>query len=317
MGVSFGVTMIRLFQKKHDLVRLEKVDLGSRVVEIPIARLQGGDPGPTLLITAGIDGDEYAGMEACYRLIEEFSSTSYKGTLIIVPIVNVPGFLAQTSENPMDGQFPKYIFPGKKNGTPTEQLCWWVSGLAGASDFWLDMHGGALTEILNPFIGSWVSGDKEIDRLVTGIISSVSCEHAFFEKASFISKTKLLARMGCGYLLAESGDLGAVREKDVERHIGWAREVMVALGLLEEKRNTYSKTIFQHIHEYSIRHNGVWRPRYSVCREVNRGEILGEVFSLGGAVLEKVLVKEKGMLLWGKVGQSARRADVIAGVGYC
>jgi predicted deacylase len=212
--------------------------------------------------------------------------------------------------------FPKYVFPGKKNGTPTERLCWWVRELAGTANFWLDMHGGALTEILEPFIGSWVSGDKVIDGLVSRVITSISCDYASFENVPSFSKTKLLARMGCGYLLTESGELGKIESQAIERHTDWAHQVMSVLGMLDRKTGGYHKTLFSHIHEYVVQNDGLWRPHYSVCRQVKKGEPLGEVRSQIGAVLELVTAKENGMLLWGKVGLSARRGDVVIGVGY-
>ena len=280
-----------------------------------VVRIRGREGGKTLLVSAGMDGDEYVGITAAYQLIEQFSHTPFDGNLIIVPIVNMPGFVAQTSENPEDGKFPKCVFPGKKNGTPTEQLCWWVSGLARMSDFWLDLHGGSLTEILNPYVGSWESDNKEIDELVRRVISSISCNFASFENNPYISKTKLLAQMGCGYLLAESGELGKCDKRDVERHIGWVHEVMGVLDMLDQKISIHKKVVFNNMREYSIRHDGLWYPNYSVCREVNKGELLGEVRSFSGKILERITVKENGMLLWAKVGLSARRGDVVGGVG--
>jgi predicted deacylase len=127
-------------------ITLTPVSLGNTSVDIPLARIQGESGGPTLLVTAGNDGDEYAGIAACYRIIEEFSSTRFCGTLIVVPIVNIPGFEAEKSENPMDGKFPKYIYPGNKLGSATERLRFWLSEIAESSDFWMDLHGGSLVE---------------------------------------------------------------------------------------------------------------------------------------------------------------------------
>jgi predicted deacylase len=280
-----------------------------------VVRFKGRRAGKTLFITAGLDGDEYAGIAAAYKLIEEFSYTPFNGNLIIVPIVNIPGFKAEMSQNPLDGKYPKYIYPGRNNGTPTEQLCWWVSKLAASSDFWLDMHGGALTETLEPFVGSWVSGDTKIDEFVSKVVSSISCNYASFENNPRITKTKLLARMGCGYLLTESGELGKINKNDVERHITWAHQVMSVMGMMNKKISESSKTLFHHIADYSVRHDGIWRCQYSHCDEIKKGNVIGEVYSFNNKVVETVRVKEDGKLLWLKVGSSARSGDVVAGVG--
>jgi len=88
--------------------------------------------------------------------------------------------------------------------------------------------GRRLFEIINPFVQSWVSGNNEIDELVKNVISSLSCKYASLKNKSTGTKTKISRqKTGCGYLLAESGDLGKCEKQDVERHIGWVHEVMV------------------------------------------------------------------------------------------
>jgi len=71
-----------------------------------------------------MDGDEYAGISAAYQLIEEFSHTPFRGSIIIVPIVNMPGFIAQTSENPEDGKFRNVFSQEKKmEHKPSNYVC--------------------------------------------------------------------------------------------------------------------------------------------------------------------------------------------------
>ena len=294
---------------------METVDIGHTRIRIPVAAIHGKATGPTLLVTAGIDGDEYAGIEAAYRLIHEFSEKPFLGKLIIIPIVNVPGFIAETSQNPLDGLFPKYIYPGKKDGKPTQRLCWYIHNLAEKSDYWLDMHGGALTEIIEPFIGSWVSGNSRVDSMTQKIIQSLDSKFAVFENNPAVTKTALLAKRGCGYLLTESGESGGIEEKAVTQHICWAHQTMSALGMLTEKVHIFPKTIMTRLDEYVIHRDGIWKAARRHCEELKTGAIIGEVLSLNGRSLETITAKEEGKLLWVKVGYSARRGDVVAGVG--
>ena len=73
-SISFAIAMFRVFNSSHPAIQLIPVDLGEVSIRVPVAPLKGNSEGPTLLITAGNDGDEYAGIAAAYRLIEEFSS---------------------------------------------------------------------------------------------------------------------------------------------------------------------------------------------------------------------------------------------------
>ena len=64
----------------------------SRPTYIPITVLRGEKPGPVVLITAAIHGDELNGIEIVRQLIYNFDMTELAGTLICVPVVNIYGF---------------------------------------------------------------------------------------------------------------------------------------------------------------------------------------------------------------------------------
>src|ERR1035437_9806714 len=61
--------------------------------DIPVAVLHGARPGPVLAIVSGAHGTEYASILAVQGLIDwKFDLDHLAGTLILVPLVNVPSF---------------------------------------------------------------------------------------------------------------------------------------------------------------------------------------------------------------------------------
>ena len=77
-------------------------------VQLPAARLYNDTPldlhvevfhgrkkGPTLLVCAAIHGDELNGIEICRRLINGIDPNELSGTLLVVPVVNMFGFIQQ------------------------------------------------------------------------------------------------------------------------------------------------------------------------------------------------------------------------------
>lgn len=62
-------------------------------LEIHVEVFHGAKPGPTLLVCAAIHGDELNGVEICRRLLARVNPKNLAGTLIVVPIVNVFGFI--------------------------------------------------------------------------------------------------------------------------------------------------------------------------------------------------------------------------------
>ena len=84
----------------------EKIELGeSRIIDFNIAKLYTSTsieipiiiersihPGPTVLITAAIHGDEINGVEIVRQLISRKINKPKRGTIISIPILNVFGF---------------------------------------------------------------------------------------------------------------------------------------------------------------------------------------------------------------------------------
>src|SRR3990170_3643465 len=58
----------------------------------PYVAIAGSAPGPTVLITAGIHAAEYTGIEAAIRLGRSLGPAAVRGTLVILPLLNRPGF---------------------------------------------------------------------------------------------------------------------------------------------------------------------------------------------------------------------------------
>lgn len=109
----------------------------------------GGQPGPSVGITAAIHGDELAPVEALRQLAARLQSAELRGTVRIVPVVNPLSFQAQTRNTPQDMTNLNRVFPGDRNGWLSEQLAaTFVAEFLPGLDALLDLHaGGALPTV--------------------------------------------------------------------------------------------------------------------------------------------------------------------------
>src|SRR5687768_4962890 len=64
-------------------------------IDIPISIIASGS-GPTVLLMAGIHGDEYEAQIALCRLIREIEPEHIAGRVIILPAMNLPAVMAGT-----------------------------------------------------------------------------------------------------------------------------------------------------------------------------------------------------------------------------
>ena len=127
------------------------------VVDLPIGSLidyqpvtmnvhvhRGKKPGPTLLLTAGIHGDELIGVEILRRLLQSKRLRSVRGTLIVVPVVCMPAFLSRTRYLP-DRRDLNRLFPGSPDGSLGGRLAaTFAQEVVTKCDYAIDFHTGAV-----------------------------------------------------------------------------------------------------------------------------------------------------------------------------
>src|SRR6266702_44332 len=89
---------------------------------IPVVVVNGAKPGKVLALVSGAHGTEYASIIAIEKLISDLDPAQVTGTVILVPLVNVPSFEQKVPHvNPVDGKSINRFYPGKADGTQTER----------------------------------------------------------------------------------------------------------------------------------------------------------------------------------------------------
>ncbi|MFN8164386.1 MAG: succinylglutamate desuccinylase/aspartoacylase family protein [Solirubrobacterales bacterium] len=107
---------------------------------VPVTIVRGRRRGPTLFVTAAVHGDELNGVAVIRDLLIDHDFSDLAGTLIAVPVVNVPGFLHQTRMLP-DRRDLNRSFPGRPEGSLTARLAHLVHRyILRRSDFGIDLH---------------------------------------------------------------------------------------------------------------------------------------------------------------------------------
>lgn len=63
-------------------------DLGSTTAEVPLILVNGSRPGPRIVITGGVHGGEFIGVDAATRLAGLLEPDDVAGQLVICPVAN-------------------------------------------------------------------------------------------------------------------------------------------------------------------------------------------------------------------------------------
>ena len=113
------------------------------IIEIPVYVFRSPNPGPTLLLLAGMHGDEINGIEIVRRLITRQNVRKpLCGSIIAIPVINIISFLSGSRELP-DGRDLNRCFPGNKNGSLGSRIAYdLMNEIIPQIDFGIDFHTG-------------------------------------------------------------------------------------------------------------------------------------------------------------------------------
>src|SRR5207237_5409903 len=119
-------------------------------LSIPVAVFHGAKPGPVLALVAGSHGTEYTSIIALEKLIGQLNPADISGTVIVVPLINIPSFEHKVPHvNPVDQKSMNRMYPGKIDGTQTDRASFLITKqVVEQCDHLIDLHGGDTDESL-------------------------------------------------------------------------------------------------------------------------------------------------------------------------
>lgn len=132
-------------------------------IEIPVMVHRAKKNGPVVLLSAGMHGNEVNGIEIIRRIIKDKIYSHIKcGTLVLIPIINIYGFLHFRRTTP-DGKDLNRSFPGSQNGSLASMIAWSVTNkILPIIDCGIDFHTGGDMRTNYPQIRADMSfGDNE------------------------------------------------------------------------------------------------------------------------------------------------------------
>jgi predicted deacylase len=293
------------FFSKSSTVRLVSVETDPKLT-YPLFEKTFTDHGPTLLVTAGMDGDEYDAIDAAYRFIDYAETLSAVGRLIVIPIINTHGFYSGTSVSPLDGKYPKHLYPGNPSGTPSEQLISAIRShhVRGATA-WIDLHGGSLTERLTPFVSTYKTGVTPIDTLTKRWISCIHHDIVLYDKTLW-PIPKRIASDSTMYALSEAGDGAGRSQTCVELHLTRIRSLMGSLGMISTEDvpdMSDTKIIYTNSQWVTAPFDGLWDDETSILTSLDRKRT-------------KTLSLPNNQLLWHHSGMAVQKGEMIACYAY-
>lgn len=279
----------------------------------------GSRHGKTLVVTAGVHGCEYVGIETLNRLKRELEPAALSGRVILLPLVNPEGFYQGSKQTiPADGKNLNRMFPGKPDGTFSSQLARVLEEtLYPEADFLMDLHGGDVNEALTPLVFFPASVPESLSAAASAAAESLSVPY----RVASTSQNGLYswaAQCGIPALLVERGDRGLWSEKEVAACRENVYELMRHLGILN------AASVSPCLQQAEIRRavyeeapaDGFWYPAVSAAgQKLKQGALLGTLKDSYGNEIARYTAPFDGVVLYYTLSLGVKSGDPLIAYG--
>lgn len=255
------------------------------LIDLPIFIRSSKNEGPVVLISGGVHGDEINGVVTAKKFLEEVDAglELERGTLIIIPLVNIYGFLSNSRTFP-DGRDLNRSFPGSKKGSLASRIAFILSEeIIPQIDFGIDFHtGGRMlsnhpqirvdfkdkvgVELAKAFGTHYVVPSKHIDKS--------------FRKTAFKSRKHLL--------VYEGGESMRLDNYAIEEGITGTKRLLHHLEMINAPQLPQNTIVLKESEWTRAKASGIFYSSVRLGDFVKKGEIIARISDPYGQVIVPV-----------------------------
>jgi predicted deacylase len=278
---------------------------GSQVT-IPVIVLAGAQPGPTLLVSAGVHGDEFEGIVALQTLAAQLSPAELRGTFVAVPVVNMPAYAAGLRVNPDGRQDLARVFPGDRRGTVTEQIAYvFTQRLIRHADFYCDLHSAGQYYAIEPWVGYQLKPELlPRQREAAALFGLPTVWGTPYLPGRTLSAA---AQYNVPSLYAEVTGEGRCRDEDVAALVHGVRQLLAWLGITSDPPRPHRPLCVVEDDRPDAGYlqgqlraacGGLFRPAVRLGQQVKQGELFGTIAGPVGETMATATVPASGRVVF-------------------
>lgn len=276
------------------------------MMKLQTHEIVGLQPGPHLLITGGVHGDEFEPMAAIRRLMAEIDPQSLRGKLTLVPCVNEPAF-RRGHRTGDDGLDLARTCPGRADGSITEQIAFELSRLIRSADFYIDLHTGGTRLMVSPLAGYTLHPDGNVLAVQRRMARAFGLPIVWGTDPNLEGRSLSVARAAkvpaiyCEYLGG-----GRCDPAGIDAYVRGCRNVMIELGMLDGTPEIPKPPLIVEDHRPGAGHmqvnhpapcEGFFEPVVSLGQRVHVGDLLGTVSDVLGQRVERIESRYTGVVI--------------------
>lgn len=319
--------MINFKSSRQTLViHRTEVPPGKReVVRLPVGRLASGTQvliethifrsaveGPTVLVLAGVHGDEINGVEIVRKaLVENTFDRLQRGTVIAIPVLNVYGFINFSREVP-DGKDVNRSFPGNTGGSLASRIARALTKkVLPVVDFGIDFHTGGRSHYNYPQV-RYSEGNEQARQLA----QQFGAPYTLAKKPINRSLRKVAGKMGKPILVYEGGENLRFDSYAAAKGLAGLRRLLASQQMLDDEEVLSPSLELQNSSWVRAARAGMFQWRKSAGQPVRKGENIGFINDPYGKDSLPVTAPRNGYLLSHNNGSLVSQGDALFHLAY-
>ena len=287
----------------------------------PYTAIRGAADGPRLALTSGVHPAEYPAIEANIRTMRGLDPARMRGSVVSLPLVDVPAFLPRTPfVCPIDGKNPNRFFPGNPDGTFTEIMDDAIfRTVIKPADYLIDLHGGDMVEALVPFSIYSTVGSESVNRASAELGRAFGLRYlvASSPRPGGIGGTTVQGAAAAGVpgIIAEAGSSGLLTEPEAQLLVDGVANALRHLGMMDGEVRQFTPIEIDRFSWLNSPAEGMWYPSVAVGEAVSEGQTIGRIGNLYGDTMAEVTAPHGGDVLFITSSPAMRTDGLILAVG--
>ncbi len=266
---------------------------------------------PCVVVTACVHGDEINGLRIAQSLMKGKLKIK-KGTLIILPVVNIYGFLNKQRYLP-DRKDLNRCFPGLKKGSFGSRFANFIfQRVTKYGDVFVDLHSGGAGRFNIPQIRCdlKIEGIKElVDKLsIPLVVNSSLRDGSLREAINDLNKPCIVFEGGEGLRLDET---------ITKYGVNLIKSVLSYLDMIDNKKSfNDEKVIINKTKWVRAKEGGILINKAHHGMIVKKGEVVGELRQISGELITKIKMENDGVILGQSKSALIMSGDALYNIGF-
>lgn len=241
-------------------------------IDLPVFVFRSKVEGPTLLLTAGIHGDEINGIEIVRRLITRKMLKPETGTIIAIPLVNVYGFI-NNSRNLPDGKDLNRCFPGGNKGSLAKQIAHIImSEIVPHIDYGVDFHTGGAKISNYPQVRALLNNEANLD-----LARSFGAPYLINSNLIDRSFRKAAAQVGKPILVYEGGESLRLDPYAIQEGVEGVIRLMDFLKIKKSYLRDQKSTVLRERSWTRAKMSGIFNAKVACGDKVNKNQLIAVI----------------------------------------